>query len=60
MLIPLQNIKHVYAHILQSALEQDGLGCTIYIMVSNDCDSISSLKILTVSLQNIPHFYLYF
>ena len=50
MLIAIQNIKFVYQHILQSALDQDGNGCTIYIFVSNDVDSISSLKILTVSI----------
>jgi len=49
MLIPLANIKNVYQHILQSALECDGQGCTIYVFVSNDTDSLASLKILTVS-----------
>lgn len=50
MLIPLHNIKQVYRHILQAALECDGLGCSIYIFVSNDTDSLTSLKILSVSL----------
>ena len=49
MLIPIDNIKHVYQHIIQSALECDGLGCTIYIFTSNDTDSTTSLKILMVS-----------
>lgn len=52
MLIPLNDIKHVYKHILQSALQCDGLGCTIYIFVSNDCDSIASLRILTSLLKS--------
>ena len=52
MLIPLHNIKHVYQHILQRALECDGLGCTIYIFVSNDTDSLASLKILTALLKS--------
>ena len=49
MLISLNNIKHVYHHILQNALEFDGKGCTIYILVSNDTDSLAALKILSVS-----------
>jgi len=49
MLIPLHNIKVVYQHILQNALENDGLGCTIYIFVSNETDSLASFKILSVS-----------
>lgn len=57
MLIPLENIKHVYKKILQSALDCDGLGCSIYIFASNDTDSLSALKILMVS--KIPHFRLY-
>jgi len=52
MLIPIQNIKHVYAQITNSALECDGLGCTIYIFVSNEADSISSLKIFTNLLKS--------
>ena len=49
MLIHLTNLKSVYQYILQSALEFDGKGCTIYIFVSNDTDSLASLKILAVS-----------
>lgn len=49
MLIHLTNLKGVYQYILQNALEFDGKGCTIYIFVSNDTDSIASLKILAVS-----------
>jgi len=30
-------------------MELEGKGCTIFIFVSNDTDSLSSLKILTVS-----------
>ena len=52
MLIQIQNIKHVYAQIINSALECDGLGCTIYIFVSNEADSIASLKILTSLLKS--------
>ena len=46
MLIPLHNLRHIYQHILKSALELDGQGCSIFIFVSNDTDSLSSLKIL--------------
>lgn len=53
MKIPLQNIRHIYDQILMSAHECDGLGCSIYIFVSNDTDSIASLKILTVSLKDM-------
>ena len=53
MKIPLQNIRHIYDQILQAAHECDGLGCSIYIFVSNDTDSIASLKILTVSFLHI-------
>lgn len=49
MKIPLQNIRHIYDQIIQSAHECDGLGCSIFIFVSNEPDSIASLKILTVS-----------
>ena len=49
MRILLHDIKLVYQAILDSAVMQDGNGCTIYIFASNDCDSIASLKILTVS-----------
>lgn len=49
MLIPLHSIKQVYQHILQAALECEGQGCSIYIFVSNDVDSLASLKILSVS-----------
>jgi hypothetical protein len=51
MLIPLHNIKHAYQQILKEALECEGLGCTIYIFVSNDVDSLTSFKILSVSIQ---------
>lgn len=49
MLIPLHKIKFAYQQILKDALECDGLGCTIYILVSNDVDSLTSFKILSVS-----------
>lgn len=52
MLIPVHNLKHLYQHILKTALEQDGQGCTIYIFVSNDTDSVVSLKILTTLLKS--------
>jgi len=66
MLIPLVNIKWVYGAIQEDALKCDGMGCTIYIFVSNDTDSLSSLKIFTVStsspsfkyiLHNNPSFH---
>jgi len=49
MLILIKDFKHVYNYILQNALESDGKGCTIYIFVSNDADSLASLRILSVS-----------
>ena len=52
MLIPIDNIKQVYKHILEQALECDGLGCTIQIFVSNDVDSIASLRIITSLLKS--------
>lgn len=52
MLIPLNNLKHVYQYILSNALEFDGKGCTIYIFVSNDADSLASLKILSTLLKS--------
>jgi hypothetical protein len=51
-LIHLTNLKGVYQYILQNALEFDGKGCTIYIFVSNDTDSIASLKILATLLKS--------
>lgn len=47
MRIPLHNVKQMYQFILQSALQSDGLGCTVYVFVSNDTDSLTSLKILS-------------
>jgi hypothetical protein len=32
---------------LEEALQADGKGCSIYVLVSNDTDSLASLKILT-------------
>ena len=52
MLIPLHNLCHIYQHILKSALELDGQGCSIFIFVSNDTDSLSSLKILITLLKS--------
>ena len=49
MLVPLANFKFVYNQILSEALKEDGEGCTVYILVANDADSLASLKILTVS-----------
>jgi hypothetical protein len=51
MLIPLLNINQIYKYITKEAMDLEGKGCTIFIFVSNDTDSLSSLKILTVSQQ---------
>ena len=52
MLIPLHNLRHIYQHILKSGIELDGKGCSIFIFVSNDPDSISSLKLLVTLLKS--------
>lgn len=52
MLYSVANFKVLYHYILKKALECDGLGCTIFIFVNNDCDSLASLKILTTLLKS--------
>lgn len=63
MLYSVANFKILYTYMLKKAMECDGLGCTIFIFVNNDCDSLASLKILTsllksdeVQFQVIPAF----
>lgn len=50
MLIPIANIIQLYRYVVKEAMDLEGKGCTIQIFVSNDTDSLASLKILTVSL----------
>ena len=50
MRIPKERFKILYEKILTSALLGDGQGCTLFILVSNDTDSVACLKIFTVSL----------
>ena len=52
MLYSVANFKILYNYILKKALECDGSGCTIFIFVNNDCDSLASLKILTNLLKS--------
>jgi len=52
MLYSVANFKILYNYILKKALESDGLGCTIFIFVNNDCDSLASLKILSTLLKS--------
>ena len=52
MLYSVTNFKILYNYILKKALECDGLGCTIFIFVNNDTDSVASLKILTTLLKS--------
>ena len=54
MLISIDDFKQVYKHILSGVLEFDGKGCTIYILVSNDTDSLAALKIFQVSILLSP------
>lgn len=49
MRVPKERLKILYETILKSALQCDGQGCTLFILVSNDTDSVACLKILTVS-----------
>jgi len=46
MLLPLQDFRKKYEHILRVASRSGG--CSIYIFVTNDTDSICALKTLTV------------
>lgn len=56
MLTPLDRIKVLYAKIINDALESEKNGCTTYIFVSNDTDSLCAMRILTVSKTKINHF----
>jgi hypothetical protein len=48
MRLPLDKIKRLYTQLLaDSAGEQTGT--SVYIFIANDCDSICSFKILSVS-----------
>lgn len=49
MLIPLSQIRQIYHAMLNAALENESRGCTMYIFVSNDADSLCALRIFTVS-----------
>ena len=48
MLIPLEKLRSLYDQLLRNALDCEGKGTTIYIFVSNETDSLCSLKMLTV------------
>ena len=50
MLIPLNQIRQIYHTMLNAALEKESRGCTMYIFVSNDPDSLCALRIFTVSI----------
>ena len=49
MLTPLDRIKVLYAKIINDAVDSEKNGCTTYIFVSNDTDSLCAMRILTVS-----------
>ncbi len=49
MRVQKERFKILYETILKSALQGDGQGCTLFILVSNDTDSVACLKIFTVS-----------
>ena len=51
MLIPLDNIKQVYQHLIEKAIESDSEGTSIYLLVSNDTDSLCAAKLLTSLLK---------
>jgi len=51
MLIPLDRIKNLYLQIIKNANESDQYGCTTYIFVSNETDSLCALRILTTILK---------
>lgn len=46
MILPLANLRQLYAQIQQNALEP---GLTLAILTAADCDSLAALRILTVS-----------
>lgn len=49
MLIPLDKLRSLYDQIIKNALSCEGLGTSIYIFVTNETDSLCSLKMITVS-----------
>ena len=49
MLIPLDKLKSLYDQIIKNALTCEGQGTSIYIFMTNETDSLCSLKMLTVS-----------
>jgi hypothetical protein len=49
MLIPLDKLRLVYDQILMNAIPCEGQGTSIYIFVTNETDSLCSLKLITVS-----------
>lgn len=51
MIIPLRDIRECYDSMLNGSVRS---GCSVVIFVANDCDSIASLKIITVSPENSP------
>ncbi len=55
MLIPLNQIRQIYHTMLNAALEKENRGCTMYIFVSNDPDSLCALRIFTVSLDEFTY-----
>jgi hypothetical protein len=57
MLTPLDRIKLLYAKIIKDALESENQGCTTYIFVSNDTDSLCAMRILTVSYESCLTIY---
>lgn len=49
MLLPPDRLRDLYNEILKNALTSEGQGTSIYIFISNEIDSLCSLKMLTVS-----------
>ena len=54
MLIPLNQIRQIYHTMLTMALDKESRGCTMYIFVTNDTDSLCALRIFTVSYHFSP------
>ena len=54
MIIPLDKLKQLYLQIVKHANESGQYGCTTFIFVSNETDSLCALRILTVRL--LPQF----
>ena len=49
MLIPINQIRQIYHTMLNMALEKESRGCTMYIFVTNDTDSLCASRVFTVS-----------